>query len=193
MNIIERIKNILLNPKPEWQVIESEKEPHVKVLTNYVLPLALIPAIAAFVGYGLIGYSVFGVKFASISFGVRQAISQYITMVGGVYLTAFVIDLLAPSFQAKKDLNQAFSLVAYAYTPMFIGGIFNILPSLSWLAFLCGLYGLYLLFVGLQPMTQVSAEKRTSYFVVSLVVMIAVSIVLGMILSAILLKGAIGF
>lgn len=187
MNLIERAKNILISPKTEWPVIEREKESHVKVLTTYVLLLALIPAIAAFICYGLIGYSVpFVGKITSISIGFRHAITQYITMVGGIYLSAFVIDLLASTFQAKKDFNQAFSLVAFAYTPMFVGGIFRILPSLALLATLCGLYGLYLLYVGLQPMMQVPEEKKTTYFVVSLVVLIAVSIVLGLILSAVL-------
>ncbi|MDR1340376.1 MAG: hypothetical protein LBK58_10045 [Prevotellaceae bacterium] len=64
---IERIKSILLSPKTEWQTVEAENAPHMKVFTTYVVPLALIPAIAAFVGYGLTGYSVFGVHVHSVS------------------------------------------------------------------------------------------------------------------------------
>ena len=183
--MIERVKNILMSPKTEWPIIEAENKPHQQVCTTYVLMLALIPAVASFIGYGLIGYSVLGVKIFGISTGIKQSITQYITMVGGVYISAYIIDLLADTFGARKDFNRAFSLVAYAYTPMFVAGIFYILPSLSWLASLAGLYGLYLLYIGLQPMMQAPAEKQTSYFVVSLLVMIVVSIVLGLILGAI--------
>jgi hypothetical protein len=190
MEIINRVKSILVSPKMEWQTVEAENAPHVKVFTTYVVPLALIPAVAAFIGYGLIGYSVFGHHVSSVSWGLRQAIVQYAAMLGGTYITAFVINALAENFGAKKDFDRAFSLVAYAYTPMFVGGVFYILPSLSWLASLAGLYGLYLLYIGLQPMMKAPADKQTSYFVVSLIVTIAVSAVLSVVLAAILLRGA---
>lgn len=188
MEIINRIKSILVSPKTEWQTIEAENAPHAKVFTTYVVPLALIPAIAAFIGYGMIGYSVLGHHVSSVSWGFRQAVVQYAAMLGGTYITAIVINALAENFGAKKDFDRAFSLVAYAYTPMFVGGVFYLLPSLSWLASLAGLYGLYLLYIGLQPMMKAPADKQISYFVVSLIVTIAVSAVLSFVLAAILLR-----
>ena len=188
MEIISRVKNVLVSPQMEWLTIKAENAPHMKVFTAYVVPLAIIPAVAAFIGYGLIGYSVLGIHVNSIGWGVRHAIVQYITMLGGTYLTAFVIDALSENFGAKKDFNSAFSLVAYAYTPMFVGGLFYLLHSLSWLASLAGLYGLYLLYIGMQPMMKAPDDKQTSYFVVSLIVTIVVSVVLSVVLAAILLR-----
>jgi hypothetical protein len=192
MEIINRVKNILVSPKTEWQTIEAENAPHLKVFTTYVIPLAAIPAIAAFIGYGLIGYSAFGVHVSSVQWGIRQAIMQYVLMLGGTYLSAFVINMLADNFGAKKDFDRAFSLVAYAYTPMFVAGIFYILPSLAIIASLAGLYGLYLLYIGLQPLMKQPADKTTSYFIISLLVMIVVSVVLSAILGAMLLRGLYG-
>ena len=186
MEIISRVKNILVSPKPEWAVIEEESTPHAKLFTTYVLPLALIPTIAAFIGYGLIGYSVLGIRVGSLGLGIFQAVVQFITMALGVYLTAFVINLLAENFGAKKDLDKAFSLVAHAYTPMFLAGVFYILPSLSWLASLAGLYGLYLLYIGLRPMMKSPEDKTTTYFVVSLLAMIVVYAVIGAVLGVVL-------
>jgi hypothetical protein len=112
MEIINRVKNILVSPKTEWAAIDAENAPHAKVFMTYVVPLAAIPAIAAFIGYGLIGYSVLGIHVHSVSWGIRQAIMQYVLMLGGTYLTAFIINMLADSFGAKKDFDRAFSLVA---------------------------------------------------------------------------------
>ena len=189
MEIIDRVKNILVTPKTEWPIIEKENASHIKVLTTYVLLLAAIPAIAAFIGNGLIGYSVLGHRIASVGLGFKSAIVQYVTMVGGVYITAFVINILAENFGSRKNFDQAFSLVAYAYTPAFVGGIFYIHHSLSLLASLASLYSLYLLYIGLAPMMKTPKEKHTSYFVVSLLVMLAALILLGMILGAILIGG----
>jgi len=186
--MIPRIKGILTAPKKEWAVIEGEHAPHAKVFMGYVLPLSLITAVAAFIGYGVLGYSLLGVHVHSMSWGIRQAISLWISMVGGIYLIAFVINFLADTFGAKKDFDQAFSLVAYSYTPMLVAGIFYILPALSILTFLAGLYSLYILYVGMEPMMKAPAEKNTGYFVASLVAAIVVSIVVSVIIGAILLR-----
>ncbi|MCL1973845.1 MAG: YIP1 family protein [Bacteroidetes bacterium] len=188
MNIIDRVKNVLISPKTEWPVIDGENTSHVKVLTTYVALLALIPAIASFIGYGIIGYNVLGFHFASIGLGIRHAIIQYITMVGGVYLTALVIDLLAANFGSQKNFDKAFSLVAYAYTPAFVGGIFYFYHPLGILASLASIYSLYLLYIGLAPMMKTPSEKQTSYFVVSLLVMLAAFFVLSLVLGAVLLS-----
>ena len=183
-----RVKEILTAPKKEWAVIEGENTPHAKLFIGYVLPLSLIPAVAAFIGYGLLGYSAFGVHIHSMSWGIRQAVVQWITMTGGIYLTAFVVNFLAENFGAKKDFDRAFSLVAYSYTPMLVGGIFHILPSLSILASLAGLYGLYILYIGMQPMMKAPADKNTVYFVVSLIATIVVTAVVSAVMGAILLS-----
>ena len=190
--MINRIKDILLAPKKEWAKVEEENTPQGKVFIGYVLPLSLITLVAAFIGYGLIGYSVLGVRFHSIEWGIKQAIIQWVVMVGGLYLTAFIIDLLANSFGAKKDFNKAFSLIAYAYTPMLIGGIFYVLPSVAWLASLAGVYSLVLLYIGMKPMMKVPDEKHTVYFIVSLVTMVVITVVVSLVMGAILLRGGYG-
>lgn len=192
MNIVNRVKNILVTPKTEWITIETEQYLNTTVLTSYLLLLALIPAVCQFIGQGLIGYNVLGVHIGgTIGWGVRQAIVSFISMIGGVYLTAFIIDLLAESFGSVKNFNQAFALVAYSYTPMCLAGIFYILPSLGIIATLAGLYGLYILYTGLTTMMKTPEDKVTVYFIISLVCVIVVSVVLGLILGAILLTGSV--
>jgi len=193
MDLVNRVKQILVSPKTEWLTIDSENDSHVKVLTNYVLLLAAIPALAVFIGNGLIGYSVLGYHFASISLGIKQAIIQYIIVVSSVYITAFVIDLLAENFGSKKNFNKAFSLVAYAYTPVFVGGIFYIYHPLSFLASLASIYSLYLLYIGLMPIMKTPDEKRTSYFVVSLLIMVAAFVILSIALTAIIIGSTYRF
>lgn len=187
MNLIDRAKNIIVAPKKEWEAIDAENTPHAKVATGYLMWLALIPAAAIFIGWGLIGQKVLGIHVSgTIGLGLRQAIMQFVSILGGAYLTAFVFDMLAPSFGSQKNFNKAFSLTAYCYTPVCIGGIFYIHWSLTFLAGLISLYALYLLYIGLKPMMKTPDDKVTGYFVVSLVVMVVVSIALSFILGAIL-------
>lgn len=193
MKLVNRVKSILLSPKTEWTVIEPEQT-DVKTLTlNYLLPLALIPAVAGFIGFGLIGHNVLGMHIGSAGYGLRYAIVNLVSTIGGAFLTAYIIDLLAPSFGSEKNFLQSFKLVVYSYTPMMVAGIFLIIPSLGILATLAGLYGLYLLYIGLQPMKKTSDDKKTSYFVVSLIVVILGSVVLSAILTSIFITTGIRY
>jgi hypothetical protein len=185
--MFNRIKNILVSPKSEWDVIEGENTPHVKLLTSYVLPLSLIVAIAAFIGYGIIGYSF---RVHSIGMGVRQAIIQWVTMGVGLYVLTFAIFFLSKIFGANKNFDKSFSLAAYAYTPFFLGGIFYILPLISWMAFLVGIYGFFLLFVGIQPMMKAPAEKNIGYFFATLGATIAAAMTIWFIVWIFILIGS---
>jgi len=193
MNIVQRAKGIILKPKEEWEKISQENNSHSTILINYLIPLALIPAIASLIGYGLIGYG----PFSSLSFGIKHAIIMLVSTIGGAYLTAFIIDILAPSFGAEKNYDKAFALVVFAYTPQLVAGVFYILPVLGVLALLAGLYGLYVLYLGIKPMMKSPDDKVTVYFIVSLVVVIVVYFVLSSILTSIFIgsvfRAAAGF
>lgn len=174
MNLIERAKNILLTPKPEWDKISQEKADIPAIIMGYVLPLAAISAVAAFIGYSFIGESAGIFRVKSTSLGLYFAIRFLLGAIGSVFLSAFIIDVLAPSFGAEKNMDKSIQLVAYSYTASLIGGIFAIVPALSIIGLIAGIYGLYLLYIGLPPMKKAPADKQGAYFVASLVVMIVV-------------------
>lgn len=183
MNLVERAKNIILKPKDEWIVIDQEDTSVATLIVTYLFPLALIPAIAAFIGYGVIGVAFFG---PVLSWGIKQAIISFISTIIGAYISALIIDMLAPNFGSTKDFRKAMQLVVYAYTPVMLAGAFQAIPVLGILGII-GLYGLYLLYIGIKPMMKTPDDKVTVYFVVSLLVMIAVYFILGAILTLVLI------
>lgn len=187
MNIVERVKNILINPKQEWEVIDKEGTDIPKLITGYLLILALIPAVASLIGYWLVGYKVpfVGHVGGTFAYGIRQAVLAFLSPVVSAFIAAFVINALADSFASQKDLRRAMQLVVYSMTASLVAGIFNLIPSLGIIGLLAGLYGLYILYIGLQPMMKTPQEKVTTYFIVSLLVMIVVSIVVSAIFTAI--------
>ena len=186
MELIERAKNILIAPRKEWDVIETENDNQEKVLMGYLIWLALIPAIASFIGYGLIGYHFMGVKVGGgLMWGFRHALQQFISVIAGAYLTAYVFNYLAPKYGGRQDFHKAFQLSAYCYTPVCVGGVFYLHHSLSMLAGLAGLYGLYLLYLGVQPIMKVPKEKSATYFVISLLAMVVISLLVGLVIGLI--------
>jgi hypothetical protein len=181
MNIVDRAKNIIMTPKTEWPVIAGEEPNPGQIVSGYVIPLALIPAVASVLGYGLIGRGMF----SSFTWGIAMAIISFIGAVVGVYLTAFVVNLLAPSFSSQKNFGRAMQLVAYSYTPAWVAGILDIVPVLAVLVAIASLYGLYLVYLGIPHTMKTPQDKVVVYMVVSIIVLILVYIVLAAILTPI--------
>jgi hypothetical protein len=183
MNLVDRAKNIILKPKDEWTLIEQEDTSVVSLISTYLFPLALIPAVAAFIGYGVIGVAFFG---PIPSWGLKMAIISLVSTLFGTFISAKVIEFLAPNFGSVKDIRKTMQLVVYAYTPFMLAGAFQAIPALSILGIL-GLYGLYLLYIGIKPMLKTPDDKVTTFFVVSILVIIAVYFIIGAILSVFLI------
>jgi hypothetical protein len=182
MNLVERVKSLILRPAQEWRVIESEPHTVQDLFTRYVMILAAIPPVASFIGYSLVGIGVFGNTYRiPLAAGVTYMITSYLLMVGAVYLMALLIDALAPTFGGRKDFIQALKVAAFFPTASWCAGIFAIVPSLSIIGFLLGLYSLYLLYTGL-PILMKSPEDKTIPYIV--VVTIAV-IVIGVVIAAV--------
>lgn len=188
MNLIDRVKNIIVSPAKEWDVINAETPNTNAIITGYVLPLAGAAALAAFIGYGFVGFRVLGVRFQGIDWGLYQALQVLISALVSVFLSAVIIDALAPSFGSEKNMGRSIQLVAYSYTPAWVGGLLMIFPPIGWLGGLFGLYGLYLLYLGMPKLKKTPPDKHVSYFVVCLLIMIVVYLVIGWILNTILLS-----
>jgi hypothetical protein len=179
----------MMTPAKEWDVINGEEANVPGIITGYVLPLAGAAAVAAFIGYGFIGFNYgFGLRIKGIDWGLYQGITVLAGALLSVFVSAFIIDALAPSFGSEKNLGKSVQLVAYAWTPGWVGGLLAIIPSLAIIGGLAGLYGLYLLYVGLPKLKKTPQDKQVSYFVVSLIVMIVVFMVIGFILGKILMS-----
>ncbi|RYZ32313.1 MAG: hypothetical protein EOP49_37710 [Sphingobacteriales bacterium] len=88
MNIIDRIKNIIVSPKTEWLVISAEPADAKQVAMTYVLPLVLAGAAAAFIGYGFLN------GYVAIGFGLFSAISAVLLTFISIFVSAFVVDAL---------------------------------------------------------------------------------------------------
>ena len=159
MDLVSRVKNILLDPQNEWRVIDGEQDPPGVILKSYVAILAAIPVVCGFIGASIIGVGPYRTGFF---IGLIGAIIHYVLTLIGVYVIAFVIDALAPTFGGQKNFNSAFKVAAYAPTAAWVAGVFALLPILSVLTIL-GLYSLYLFYIGLPALMRTPPERAIGY------------------------------
>jgi hypothetical protein len=193
MALINRVKSILLTPKQEWGVIETESATVGSLYTGYIIPLAAIPALAGFIGMSLIGYGGLGTSLRiPIGTGLTWALVRYCGALVGVYVLALIIDGLAPTFGGQKNQIQALKVAAYSATAAWVAGIFSILPALSILGIL-GLYSLYLLFLGLPALMKPPADKAFGYTMIVVVSAVVVFLIIETISSRLVGFGGWGW
>ncbi|MFY3385468.1 Yip1 family protein [Paracidovorax sp. MALMAid1276] len=184
MNLIERAKNILLQPRPTWAAIDAEPADVASLYTNYAMVLAAIPAVCGFIGLSLIGFSAFGVSVrVPLVAGVVNMVLSYVLSLVGIFVLGLIIDALAPTFGGHKSPIQAQKVAVYASTAALVGGVFSLLPALSMLALLAALYSVYLLYTGLPVLMKSASEKSAAYTAVVVVAAIVVGVVMAMVSS----------
>jgi hypothetical protein len=169
MTLVERAQAIITKPKEAWPQLAAEPQTVGSLYTGYIIPLAAIGPICTLIGSMLLFHR-------SIMFGVISAVLTYVLVLVGVYVTAMIAQLLAPSFNGNKDQVQALKWCAYSQTPGWVAGVFNLVPVVGPLLVLLGaLYGLYLLFLGVSPTMGVPAETAAGYAIVVIICAIVVS------------------
>lgn len=193
MNLVARVKAILLSPKTEWAVIDGEPATVTSLYTGYIIPLAAIPAIAGFIGMSIFGFGIFGSTIrVPIMTGLTSAVVQFVGALAGVYLLGLIADALAPNFGGQKNPIQAFKVAAYASTASWVSGIFLMVPGLRMLGIL-GVYSLYLLFLGLPVLMKAPEDKAVGYTTVVIVAAVVLFVVVGSISSRLTGYGAFGY
>ncbi len=188
MNLLQRASNICLNPKTEWPVIEAEAATPADLFKTYIIPLSAIPAVASFLGMTIFGMSIpfMGTIRTPFLTGLTTLILTFGLGLVSTYLISLIINALAPSFGGEKNGIQALKATAYAFTPAWIAGVLNIMPSLGIIGLLAGLYSIYVLYLGLPVLMKAPPEKALGYT--------AVSVICSIILMAIIMAvvGALG-
>ena len=184
--ILSRAKDLILRPLPTWDVIEAEDATVDGLYRSWVMPLAAVPAACGALGeIAFSGLSLFGIRFHPNVLGIlTQALVGYGLTLVGVFVMALVLDELALRFGGERSRTQAFKLVAYSASAGWLGGVFLLLPAPGGLlAFLAGLYSLYLFYLGLPKLMRSDPEQTPTYFVLALLAMIALAVLAGALTS----------
>jgi hypothetical protein len=182
MNLVERVKQILVSPRTEWEVIDAEHTTPAALYTGYIAPLAAIGPIAQLIGFTVFGIPVPFMGTYRVPFGsaLTGAVLAYLLALAAIYVLALIIDSLAPTFNGQRNQIQALKLAAYSMTAAWLAGIFALIPILAFLG-IVGLYSLYLLYLGLPVLMKAPREKALPYTAVVALAALVLFFTVGMI------------
>lgn len=182
MNLVDRVKRILLSPRTEWPVIDAEQTTPAQLYAGYIMPLAAVGPIARIVGYSVFGITVpfVGTYRVPVGTAITSSLVSYALTLVGIYVLALIIDGMASTFNGQRSLIQALKLAAYSSTAAWLAGILLLVPGLRPLTVL-GLYSFYLLYLGVPILMRSPREKAVTYTVVIVLAAIVLFMLIGII------------
>jgi hypothetical protein len=182
MDLVQRVKQILLSPRTEWPVIDAEVTTPAELYKSYIVPLAAIGPIAQIIGYSVFGITVpyMGTYRVPIGSAITSGLIGFVLTLAGTYVLALIIDGLAPTFSGQRSPLQALKVAAYSSTASWVAAIFTLIPGFRLLTIL-GLYSVYLLYLGLPILMKSPSDKAMGYTAVVILAAIVLFMIIGVI------------
>lgn len=173
---------LLIHPRKQWQTLHDLPEKSLKRNSPFVIWFALLPALAWYIGTTEFGWRV------GAGEATRITADSALPLVGGFYFSLLIavlaigyfIHWMSKTYGASTDPMKAFVVAGYMATPILLAGVAGLFPHL-WAMILLTLaavgYAVYLLYLGLPIMFNLSEERgflfSSAVLAVSLVVGVA--------------------
>jgi hypothetical protein len=180
MNVIERAKNMLLQPTQTWAVVDAEPASVASIYKDWLVIMAAIPAVCGFIGLSIVGVGMFGYGYrVPIGSGIAIMVTGYLLSLAAAFIMSLIVDALAPNFGGTKNQVGALKVVAYGAAAIYAAGVFKLMPALGLLGILAACYSIYLMYLGLPVVMKCPPEKAAGYTAVVVVIYIVVMVVVG--------------
>ena len=182
--LLQHAFGLFTHPADEWVSIRKEHETPVRLYVAYVLILAAIGPICAYISTAHFGWTVGSerlIKLTEIS-ALQLSVLTYLAMLVGVFAPGYAINWMARTYGANEEHvpSNGVALAAYSCTPLFLAG-FALLYPVPWfnaavfLAAAC--YGAWLMYDGLPIVMGIEKEQAVLYggalLTVALVILVA--------------------
>lgn len=184
--IYNRTKDIIINPEIEWIKVKSE----IEVKTNHTIlilvPFSILLAIGAIIGSVLFNINNLGTgfNFSSLIIGINA----FLLAILGTFISAYILNELMYNFTKEKDFNTSLSIIINTLIPYYLFAFLAyIIPQLSILFTILGLYSAYIFWYALRNLTKIHHEKIIGFFILSAMIGFVIFFVLKFVLGSIYL------
>lgn len=155
---------ILFRPTQVFEELSNTRPEAHSVFLRFVLWLALLPPLFAFIGAANFGWRLGAVKplFLSINELTLISIAYFFALLFGLVSTAIIAQWMASTYGARHSLGIHFALVTVLAAPLAVGSAIHLfphvflnivvlIPTLMW--------SMYLLYKGLPIVLRISPER----------------------------------
>lgn len=165
------VKNALgwiFAPEKQWQAMADWQTSQYNRFILYPVVLALLPAVAWYVGLTGVGWQVGegdSVRLTPESAG-RIAVLFYLAMLACIGAVGYLVHWMSITYGCDTSLSKGIAVTGFVATPLFLFGLLGFYP-LFWLDLLAGLaaisWSIYLLHMGIPIVMNIPADRGFFY------------------------------
>jgi hypothetical protein len=187
MEALRRIVSIVVRPQDEWEAIASERIGVDALIRRYILPLSLLAPIAT-----VIGMNTFdsewnpnaGYRVPSDDIFSAGAATLFATIVS-IFVLAAIFKLIAPMYDSSRDYVAALKVATFGAIPVLLAGATLIMPVMVMVSAVALCHTLYLYWLGVGHVLNVSAGAKTEFVGISMTLLGGASTLAGAFASSV--------
>ena len=155
---------IIFSPRDEWAAIRDKNDTAVLTYLKFVVPIALLPAVAWYFGSVEVGWQLGDRVIKLTEESALQIMALfYLAMLIGTGMLGFMVHWMSETYEAEtSSLHKGIAIAAYTLSPLFVCGVIGFYPML-WLDMLLGCvaaaYAVYLLYIGVPIVMRIPSER----------------------------------
>ncbi len=180
--LFKRTYGLLRHSSKEWEVIAAQEGGVQPVFNDFVLPMAGLCALSAFLG----------ILFQGLGFE-RALIAVIVSLgksFGGVYFSFFALCELTKRFGLKRDKVILMQISAYGFVVVFvIDLLFKLTPELFFLPFF-EFYTFYIIWEAVDKLLDIEDKKRSLFVVLLSLIILFFAFAIELFLKKMLTPGS---
>lgn len=173
---------LIFEPGAAWDHIAQARRGIGFILSTYLVPMILLTAVAE--GWGLQHWGKWQPKFQMFKQFSHETILSYelaqvVLLLLMVFVSALMLLKLSQTFHGRHTYLQAFTTVAYGFSPFFLAHFLDVAPQMSpWVSWGIGVgLTVWILYQGIPRVLQPDPTHAFGLYLSSLVVVILTSAV----------------
>jgi len=161
--LLRFIWGLFVAPVTQWRQIR-EARLHPGKAMSYLMVLAAIPVISGYIGTTQFGWQVGQAEVVRLTPASATIIAllYYVAIIAATLSVGWMVHWMGRTYGAQKELSQCIVMAVFIPVPLFLVGVFQMVPVL-WLNLVIGLpalaYTVFLLYVGIPEMMEIPAER----------------------------------
>jgi hypothetical protein len=181
MSLWRRLLWLIVNPGEAWDAIAEEPIGVDVLIARYIVPLSLLPPIAAVIGmktfdrawdpsrgYLVPEHEIFAAGGATL-FGI----------IFSIFALAGIFCLIAPMYGSSRDFRAALKVATFGAVPVLLAGATLLMPAMIALTVVALCHTLYLYWVGVGRVLNVAPESQTEFIGISITLLGGISTLAG--------------
>jgi hypothetical protein len=160
---LRHVWGLFAHPNAEWVAIR-DAHASIRQVLLWVMVLAVIPVASGFIGTTQFGWQIGTSERIRLTgeSGAMIAFFYYLVLLAAVFSVGWMIHWMGATYGAHQPLSRCIALAAFIPLPLFLIGVFQLVPIL-WLNLIVGLpalaYTIFLLYTGIPVMMEIPAER----------------------------------